>query len=42
MKHLGYESCLADPDLWMRLAVNNNGVEYYEYMLLYVDDCLCV
>ena len=29
----------------MRLAVNNDGVdgvEYYEYMLLYVDDCLCV
>jgi len=42
MKHLGYGSCLADPYLWICLAVNNESVEYYEYMLLYVDDCLCV
>ena len=42
MSHLGYNSCLADPDLWMRKSVNSKGQEYYEYMLLYVDDCLCV
>ena len=38
MKHLGYESCLADPDLWMRMAKKDNGDSYYEYLLLYVDD----
>ena len=36
------ESCLADPDLWMREAVHSNGSKYYEYILLYVDDALCV
>ena len=30
MEHLGYTSCRADPDLWMRKAVRNNGQYYYE------------
>ena len=42
MSHMGYESCKADADLWMRVGKSNKGEEYYEYMLLYVDDCLCV
>ena len=42
MEHMGYESCLADPDLWMREAKLDNGTEYYEYILLYVDDCLVI
>ena len=42
MEMLGYRSCLADPDLWIREDVSDNGNQYYEYMLLYVDDCLCV
>ena len=41
MEMLEYEPCLADPDLWMRRAVHSSGEEYYEYMLLYVDDALC-
>ena len=40
MRHLGFESCLADPDVWMRPAVRRNGDKYYEYVLLYTDDCL--
>ena len=35
-------ACKADPDLWMKKAVKGNGEEYYEYVLLYVDDCLCI
>ena len=42
MDMLGYTSCLADPDLWMREAVGDDGNKYYEYMLLYTDDCLAV
>ena len=42
MEMLGYHSCLADPDLWMRDGVKNNGEEYYEFVLLYVDDCLVI
>ena len=42
MDHMGYTSCLGDPDVWMREAVMDNGTPYYEYMLLYVDDTLCL
>ena len=42
MKHLGYVSCPADADVWMRPTQREDGSEYYEYVLLYVDDCLCV
>ena len=41
MEMIGYTPCLADPDLWIRKAVNNSGCEYYEYILLYVDNYIC-
>ena len=42
MRHLGYDSCKADPDLWMKRMVRpDDGFEYYAYILLYVDDALC-
>ena len=40
MENLGHESCKADPDVWMRSATRTYGQGYYEYILLYVDDCL--
>ena len=42
MRHLNFEACLADPDVWMRPAVKANGQDYYEYVLLYTDDTLCI
>ena len=43
MKHLGFKLCLANPDLWMKPEVRlDDGVEYYTYVLLYVDDALVV
>jgi hypothetical protein len=42
MQHLGYESCRADPDVWMRPAIKPDGTECYEYILLYVDDALAI
>jgi len=39
---MGYRSSLADPDVWIRPAVKPNGEEYYEYVLAYVDDILCI
>lgn len=42
MVHLGFESCKADPDVWMRRVVKSDGNKYYEYILLYVDDLLAV
>jgi len=42
MKHLNYEFCSADHDAWIRKAKRDDGTDYYEYLLLYTDDCLCV
>ena len=42
MKHIGFESCLADPDVWMRTAKKPDGSDYWEYVLLYTDDALCI
>jgi hypothetical protein len=43
MCHLKFESCLADPDVWMRPALKPDGSEYYyEYVLIYTDDVLVV
>ena len=30
MEHLGYESCKADPDVWMRSETRTYGLDYYE------------
>ena len=39
---IGFKSCHADPDVWLRPAVKPNGDEYYEYVLCYVDDILAI
>ena len=43
MKQMGYNSCLADPNLWMRSNTRKrDGLKYYEYALFYVDNVLAV
>ena len=42
MTHLGFTSCRADPDVWMRSSTKSDGSQYYQYALLYVDDVLVV
>ena len=42
MEHMEYTPYMADPDVWMRKAFKADGTEYYEFMLLYTDDCLNV
>ena len=38
-----YMSCPSDPYLWMKPMVRpSDGAEYYAYILLYVDDILCI
>jgi len=39
---LQYRSSLADPDVWLRPTVKQNGDLYYEYVVVYVDDILVV
>ena len=43
MRTMGFEPCKADPDLWFRPATRpDDGFKYYEYVLLYADDCLAI
>jgi hypothetical protein len=43
MKQLGLHPCRADRDLWMKGKTRpDNGVLYWAYILIYVDEILCV
>ena len=42
MGRLGFTSSRADPDVWFRLSKRSTGEEYYDYVLLYVDDVLVI
>ena len=42
MHYLKFMSCPADPNVWMRPAKKDDGMTYYEYVLLYVDDTLVI
>jgi hypothetical protein len=39
---IGFVSTIADPDVWIRPAACNDGYEYYEMLLVYVDDVLAI
>ena len=39
---ISFKSCVADPDVWMRPAVRSDRTEYYEYILMYVDEILAI
>ena len=38
LSELGFQSSLADPDVWLRAATKGDGEQYYEYVLMYVED----
>ena len=43
MRHLGYQCCKADADLWFKaMTCPDDGTEYYAYMLIYIDDMLAI
>jgi hypothetical protein len=42
IQDLGYESSKADPDVWMRKAIRDDGHKYYEILFVYVDDILAL
>jgi len=39
---LGYKSSYSDADIWYRAATKAHGFNYYEYVLVYVDDILTI
>ena len=42
ISELGFKACKADPEVWMREHTSPDGESYWEYVLLYVDDCLVI
>jgi hypothetical protein len=43
MNHLGWSPCRADRDLWTKAETRpDDGVLYWAYILIHVDDILCV
>ena len=42
MEEMGFKSCKADPDVWMRPGTKDDGSEYWQYVLLYTDDILVI
>ncbi len=42
MSEMGFESCKADPDVWMRPGMKKDGTKYWQYVLLYTDDILAI
>jgi hypothetical protein len=42
LREMGYVQCLADSDVYMKPKSRSNGSSYYEYVLCYVDDILCI
>jgi hypothetical protein len=38
LRDMGFENSIADPDVWRRSATTETGKEYYELLLVYVDD----
>jgi hypothetical protein len=43
MNHLGWYPCRADRDIWIKAETRpDDGVLYWAYILIYVDDILCV
>ena len=43
MKFLGFDYSQADPDVWMRESFQKDGSNnYYEYLFLYINDCLVI
>jgi Reverse transcriptase (RNA-dependent DNA polymerase) len=42
LRDLGFFSCKADPDVWMRENTKLSGERYWEFVLMYVDDIMCI
>ena len=42
IKKMNFISSKGDPDLYYKPATKPDGTKYYEYLLVYVDDILCI
>ena len=42
MRELGYASCKADANVWLKAETRPDGFKYYSYVLCYVNAVLCI
>ena len=42
LDEIGLKSSVADPDVWLRSGKKEDSNEYYEYVVLYIDDILAI
>jgi hypothetical protein len=42
LREAGCVGSKVDPDVWMRPAMKKCGMKYWEYVLIYTDDILCI
>ena len=42
LDEIGFRPSIADADVWMRMNIKPDGEEYYEYILVYVDDLMAI
>ena len=42
MDEMGFNSCIADPDVWIMPATKLYVEQYYEFIFLYIDDLLAI
>jgi hypothetical protein len=42
LRDIGFVSTIADPDVWIGPAAHDDGYEYYEILLVYVDNVLAI
>ncbi len=42
LTELGFQSTMADPRVWLQAASKGDGKQYFEYVLMYVDDILAI
>ncbi len=45
MRQHRYESNKADPDLWMKVCMQETNIvpeKYYSYIIIYLDNILCI
>ena len=42
LSDMGFQSSMADPDVWLQAATKGDGEQYHEYVLMYVNDILAI
>ena len=42
LDNIGFKSSIADPDVWIRPTTKAYGENYYEFILVYVDNLLAI